>query len=193
MPCRPSSPICGHSCRGEFVGLVDLGGDRRDLVGGEALRRLADRVGHLAKIEVEGGLAHACLLGRRASTGRARFEQAGATGLCALQHCLSRSIIMATTACRPDRHPVLRPHADGRDAGRACRRLGDRPRRDRGQGGGRAGRASAATTSTASTWAACFPPGSARRRRARRRSRPACPSRSRRPPSTRSADRACRR
>ena len=42
----------------EFVGLVDLGGDRRDLVGGEALRRLADRVGHLAEVEIEAGFGH---------------------------------------------------------------------------------------------------------------------------------------
>ena len=39
----------------EFVRLVDLGGDRRDLVGGEALGRLADRVGHFAEVEIESG------------------------------------------------------------------------------------------------------------------------------------------
>ena len=42
----------------EFVLLVDLGGDRRDLVGREALGRVADRVGHFAEVEVEAGVGH---------------------------------------------------------------------------------------------------------------------------------------
>ena len=37
----------------EAVGLVDLGGDRRHLVGGEALDLVAQRVGGLAQTEVE--------------------------------------------------------------------------------------------------------------------------------------------
>ena len=38
----------------EAVGPVDLGGDRRDLVGGEALDLLAQRLGGLAEAEIEG-------------------------------------------------------------------------------------------------------------------------------------------
>ena len=37
----------------EAVGLVDLGGDRRHLVGGETLDLLAQRVGGLAQTEIE--------------------------------------------------------------------------------------------------------------------------------------------
>ena len=42
-------------CARELVGLVDLGGDRRDLVGGEAAHAGAQLVGRLAEIEVERG------------------------------------------------------------------------------------------------------------------------------------------
>src|SRR5437868_742322 len=43
----------------EFVLLVDLGGQRRDLLAREALGRLADRVGHFAELEIEHrGLRH---------------------------------------------------------------------------------------------------------------------------------------
>ena len=158
-------------------------------------RRVADGVGHFAEVEVEAGVGHIVLSCRPAALAeREAFEQAAAQPYV---HCNNSH----SGAIRHGHHrlPIptvilsYRPHPDGRDAGRACRRLGDRPRRDRGQGRGRARRRLAATTSTASTWAACFPPASARPRPARRRSRPACPSRSRRPRSTRSAARACRR
>src|SRR5438105_14336292 len=42
----------------ELVSRVDLGGDRVDLVLGEAPRRLADRVGHFAQAKVETGFTH---------------------------------------------------------------------------------------------------------------------------------------
>ena len=61
-----------------------------------------------------------------------------------------------------------------------------RPRRSSGP-------ASTRMRSRRSIWAACFRPGSARRRRARRRSRPVCRATSRRRRSTRCAARACRR
>ena len=38
----------------ETVGLVELGGDRRHFGGGEALHLLAQRIGRLAKAEIEG-------------------------------------------------------------------------------------------------------------------------------------------
>ncbi len=44
---------------GEPVLRVDPGCERRDLVGGEALRRVADRVRHLAEREVEPHTGHA--------------------------------------------------------------------------------------------------------------------------------------
>ena len=44
--------------RRELVRLVDFGGDRRDLLAGEPLGRLADRVGYLAEFEIEAGLGH---------------------------------------------------------------------------------------------------------------------------------------
>ena len=50
----------------EFVLLVDLRGDRRDLVAGEALRRFADRVRHFAQVEFEPAFGHASLLLGRA-------------------------------------------------------------------------------------------------------------------------------
>ncbi len=43
----------------ETVVGVNLGGDRRDLVGREPPRCIADRVGHFAKVEIEAGhVAH---------------------------------------------------------------------------------------------------------------------------------------
>jgi hypothetical protein len=42
----------------EFVLLVDLGGDRFDLVFGKPPRGLADRVGHFAEAEIESGVGH---------------------------------------------------------------------------------------------------------------------------------------
>src|SRR6185437_2664565 len=44
----------GPQLAGEFVGLVDLRGDRRDLVGGEAGGGFADRIGRLAEAEFQG-------------------------------------------------------------------------------------------------------------------------------------------
>src|SRR5438874_11500214 len=43
----------------EFVRFIDLGGDRFDLIFGKAPRSLADRIGHLAEVEIESGLGHA--------------------------------------------------------------------------------------------------------------------------------------
>jgi hypothetical protein len=40
-----------------------LGGERRDLVGGEAVGGLADRVGHLAEGEIEPEIGHAARRG----------------------------------------------------------------------------------------------------------------------------------
>src|SRR6185312_2856837 len=42
----------------EFVLLVDLRGDRRDLVVGKALCGFADRIGHFAELKIESGLGH---------------------------------------------------------------------------------------------------------------------------------------
>ena len=39
---------------------VDPGGERRDLLGGEAAGGVADRVGHLAEFEVEAEFGHGC-------------------------------------------------------------------------------------------------------------------------------------
>jgi hypothetical protein len=53
MPCRPSSPISGQSSRGNLLVRVDLGGQRRDAVGGEFARGVADGVGGFAELEIE--------------------------------------------------------------------------------------------------------------------------------------------
>ena len=42
----------------EFVRRVNLGSDRLDLVLGETPRRFADRVGHLAEVEIQSGVGH---------------------------------------------------------------------------------------------------------------------------------------
>ncbi len=55
----------------EFVLLVDLGGDRRDLLAREPLGGFADRVGHFAEFEIEGGLAHLERLALRFEQGEA--------------------------------------------------------------------------------------------------------------------------
>ena len=58
----------------ELVGLVDLGCTRRDLIRGKIANRLADRIGGLAKIEIEGtnsiGNGHESLPQARSETGR---------------------------------------------------------------------------------------------------------------------------
>ena len=48
----------GPELAGEGVGGVHLGGDRRDLVGGEPRSRLADGVGGLSETELEAGTGH---------------------------------------------------------------------------------------------------------------------------------------
>jgi hypothetical protein len=48
----------GPQLPGEPVLGVDPGGERRDPIAGEALRRVADRIGHLAEIEIEAGIGH---------------------------------------------------------------------------------------------------------------------------------------
>src|SRR5690349_16842349 len=51
----------------EFILLVDLSRDRRDLVAGEALRRFANGVGHFAEVEIESGFGHVIPPAARAS------------------------------------------------------------------------------------------------------------------------------
>ena len=71
----------------EFVLLVDLGGDRRDLVAREPLGRVADRVGHFAEVEFKSLFGHvaALLFGSALARARRHLNKAAAR-LCAAQH-----------------------------------------------------------------------------------------------------------
>ena len=53
MPSRPRSPILRHRSGGKLVVVVDLGGARRDLGGGELLHGRAQHVDRLAEVEIE--------------------------------------------------------------------------------------------------------------------------------------------
>ena len=61
-PVKPELAHLRPQVAREFVALVDPGGDRRDLVAGEPLRGVADRVRHFAKVEIESLLGHAMSL-----------------------------------------------------------------------------------------------------------------------------------
>ena len=52
-PVQAERADLGPEVAGELVALVDVGGARRDLVGGELLHRFADGVRGFAEIEVE--------------------------------------------------------------------------------------------------------------------------------------------
>ena len=116
---------------------------------------------------------------RRALAEGGAFEQGSADCLCALQHSDSGAN-HGHHPVRPDRHPVLRAHADGQLPGRAVA-ASARPSLARPRSRPRSSaRVSRARTSTRCSWATCSPPASARPRRARRRSARACRARPKR-------------
>src|SRR5205814_822267 len=57
-PVQPELTHLGPQVARKLVRGVDLRGDRLDLVLGKAPRRLADRVGHLAEVEIECRFGH---------------------------------------------------------------------------------------------------------------------------------------
>ena len=123
MPCSPSSPICGHSSIGKRSAWSISAASGAILSVGEALRRVADRLRHLAKVEIEAGhVAHDVSPVDAALAEPEAFEQGARQAYVQLQQHRHRGDI-PTHGHRPDRHPVDRAHADGLDAGQPGRRL----------------------------------------------------------------------
>ena len=158
MPWRPSSPICGQSSRGNSsvssifaaIGAI-LSSAKRCVVS-----RIVSAISPRSKSSAASDMSY--LLFRPPLAELQVFEQPASRSYVRCNIRL-RSTDMATHRRRPDRHPLLRSHADGELPGRACR-ASPRPSSALQPSKLRSsGRASPASRSTRCSWATCCPAG----------------------------------
>ena len=219
MPCRPSSPICGHSSRGNqsFSSISAASGAILSAAKRCVVSRIVSAISPRSKSRPGMSVIEGLLFGVRLAE-RERLGQGASPSLCAAHNIPVRPELVEgrprdrrASALRlrsgrtnfgarqshdrhrrPDRHPLLRPHADGRLPGR----LSGASATELGAAAVKAAveRAGVDGDAVEKIYMGCVLPAGLGQAPARQAALGAgFPARSRRPRSTRCAARACRR